>query len=135
MIDNAVRKSHHSNDKTNTDTNMSISTENDITAAVAKQLREEAGLTQAEFWTGVGSNQSSGHWFEGGRRKSIPRPIRMLIFLRHVAKMPVNVGELGGAQEAIEAGEVVAALRAKRDALEADKLARELARKTKLKSA
>lgn len=106
---------------------MNIRTEHDITPETAKHLRAQSGLNQREFWTSVCSNQSSGHWFEGGKRKTIPRPIRALIFLRYVAKLPIDVSSPEAAQAAIGAGKEVEALNAAREARAADKRARELA--------
>lgn len=114
---------------------MDITTENDITPEAAKQLRMASGLTQRAFWTSVGSNQASGHWFEVGKRKSIPRPIRTLIFLRYVAKIDLDVSTPEGASAMVRAGlELSAKLeaeRAKAAAEEAARIAREAAKKVK----
>ncbi|ACR15002.1 hypothetical protein BcepIL02_gp09 [Burkholderia phage BcepIL02] len=114
---------------------MDIKTEKDITPEVAKQLRVGSGLTQRAFWCSVGSNQASGHWFEVGKRKSIPRPIRTLIFLRYVANIDLDVSTIGGAMSMIRIGrEISARLEAERAAAaatEAQRIADEAARKAK----
>lgn len=114
---------------------MDIRTEKDITAEVAKSIRLQSGLSQREFWESVGSNQASGHWFESNKRKGVPRPIRILIFLRYVAKIAVDVSQEESASWAVKAGREfharVEALRAEAQAQEAQERAIELARKVK----
>lgn len=101
-----------------------IQTEQDITPEVAKTLRVASELTQREFWGSVGSNQASGHWFEVGKRKNIPRPIRTLIFLRYVARIDLDVSTPGGAAAMIRIGrEISAKLEADRTAALAEKAA------------
>lgn len=114
---------------------MEINIEKDITPEVAKALRLASGLTQRAFWVSVGSNQASGHWFEVGKRKSIPKPIRMLIFLRYVAKIALDISTPDGAAAMIRAGHELSvkleAERAKAAAEEANRIAREAAKKVK----
>lgn len=107
---------------------MNIQTEQDITPEVASQLRAKSGLSQREFWEGVGSNQSSGHWFENNKRKAIPKPIRSLIFLRHVAHMPVGVSDPAEAATVVRYGAEIAA---KIEAKEAEHIAAMAAQKAK----
>ncbi|MBU9386595.1 hypothetical protein [Burkholderia multivorans] len=111
---------------------MNITTECDITPSVAAALRKSLGLTQREFWGAVGSSQESGHWFETGRRKGIPKPIRILIFLRYIAKVDFDVSTPDSAAVAVRAGMALAAQRAKDEAEEAARRAKDLARKAKL---
>lgn len=114
---------------------MNIRTERDITSAVALELRKASGLTQSDFWEGVGSSQGSGHLFEKDRRKNIPKPIRTLIFLKHVAGMPVDVGTEDGAASVVRYGQEVAAKieaeRAEQLAAQATRAAREAQKKVK----
>jgi hypothetical protein len=114
---------------------MNVKTEQDITPEVALELRNQSGLSQREFWEGVGSNQSSGHWFENNKRKSIPKPIRTLIFLRHVAHMPVSVSDEDSAAAVVKYGTEVAAKieaeRLKEAAAEAERKAKEAQQKVK----
>lgn len=118
---------------------MNIQTESDITPEVALTLRKLSGLTQTEFWEGVGSNQGSGHLFEGGKRKGIPKPIRRLIFLKHVAGMPVDVSTPQAASLVVKHGKEVAAKiemeRATEAAQEAARAAKEAQQKVKRLSA
>lgn len=101
---------------------MKIQTEKQITTDVARTLREQSGLTQKSFWESVGSNQTSGHWFETGKRKGIPRAIRMMIFMRYVAMLPFDFSTPDGAQAAVSiANEINAKLEAALAALEVKK--------------
>ncbi len=115
---------------------MEIRTEKDITPEVAKHLREASGMTQREFWEEVGSNQGSGHWFEHNKRKSgIPRPIRTLLFLRHVIGIPLSVNDPDHAAMLAKAAADVArkydAMRAEAEAKEAQRRAKELAKQAR----
>lgn len=114
---------------------MNIKTEQEITPEVALELRTKSGLSQREFWEGVGSNQSSGHWFESNKRKAIPKPIRTLIFLKHVAQMPVSVSDEENATSVRKYGMEVAAKieaeRLKEAAAEAERKAKEAQQKVK----
>lgn len=114
---------------------MNIRTEQDITSTTALELRKASGLNQTEFWEGVGSNQGSGHLFENAKRKGIPKPIRILIFLKHVAGMPVDVGTEESAAAVIKHGKEVAAKieaeRATEAATEAQRIAKEAQQKVK----
>jgi hypothetical protein len=110
-----------------------IQTEKDITPEVAKQLRIKSSLTQRVFWESVGSNQASGHWFEVGKRKNIPRPIRALIFLRYVAGLDFDLSNALDAARVIKIGKEIAAkleaARADAAAKEATRVAQEAARR------
>ncbi|AOJ09626.1 hypothetical protein WS71_20115 [Burkholderia mayonis] len=110
---------------------MKIAAECDITPSAAADLRKTLGLTQRQFWGSVGSSQESGHWFETGRRKGIPRPIRILIFLRYIAKLEFDVSTPDAAESVVKVGgEIsakIAAQRAENDAKVAAQRARELA--------
>jgi len=114
---------------------MNLKVESDITPDVARQLRADANLTQREFWSSVGSNQASGHWFEVGKRKRIPKPIRMLIFLRYVAKFEIEVDNPSTAAVLVRVGNEISAKldaqRAEEEAREAANRAREAQRKVK----
>lgn len=114
---------------------MDITTENDITPEVAKQLRLDSSMTQRAFWSSVGSNQASGHWFEVGKRKCIPRPIRTLIFLRYVAKIDFDVSAPTSAAAMLRIGREISAKleaeRAEAEAKEATRKAKEAARKAR----
>jgi hypothetical protein len=114
---------------------MSIKTEVDITPEASRKLRTDAKLTQREFWESVGSNQASGHWFEVGKRKRIPKPIRMLIFLRYVVGLEFVLDNEVSASSLIKIGEElsakIAAQRAAEAATQANEVARQAARKAK----
>jgi hypothetical protein len=112
-----------------------IRTEQDITPEAARELRIAASLTQRKFWGSVGSNQTSGHWFEVGKRKSIPKPIRILIFLRYVAGLDMEVSTPSGASTLMHISREINAriecARAEEAVKEATRIAKEAARKAK----
>jgi len=107
---------------------MNVRLETEITPEIAKQLRLDSNLTQREFWSAVGSNQASGHWFEVGKRKRIPKPIRMLIFLRYIAKFEINLDDPITAGALVRIGNEISA---KLDAERAEAEAREATRRAK----
>jgi transcriptional regulator with XRE-family HTH domain len=78
---------------------MHIPTEKEITGVVAKQLREDAGLTQKEFWCPLGLTQSGGSRYEQG--KAIPMPTRILIFAAYVAGIRLNASTAAGAAQLV----------------------------------
>ncbi|CAB3972263.1 MULTISPECIES: hypothetical protein [Burkholderia] len=110
---------------------MKIAAECDITPDAAADLRKTLGLTQRQFWGSVGSSQESGHWFETGRRKGIPRPIRILIFLRYIARLEFDVSTPDAADAVVKVGTEIsakiAAQRADDEAKVAARRAKELA--------
>lgn len=114
---------------------MNVKVEAEITPDVARQLRHDANLTQREFWSSVGSNQASGHWFEVGKRKRIPKPIRMLIFLRYIAKFDIAVDNPDIADVLTRIGNEISAKleasRAEEAAKEANRAAKEAARRVR----
>lgn len=112
---------------------MDIKTEQDITPEAARHLRKRAGLTQLEFWESVGSTQGSGQFFETGKRKGIPKPMRILIFLRYVAQIDLNVSDPREADAVVKLGRAMhakkEAFRAKLAAQQAEQEAKALAAK------
>lgn len=114
---------------------MDIKTEKDISPATVLELRKLSGMTQTEFWEGVGSNQCSGHLFESGKRNSIPRPIRRLIFLKHVAGWPIDASTQEKAAAVVKYGKEIAAKieaeRAAEAAAEAARVAKEAQQRAK----
>lgn len=85
---------------------MNIRTEQQITGAVAKALREQAGESQTTFWKSVGLTQSGGSRYEGGQ--TIPKPIRMLVFIRYVAGLKINPSTPEGAKQILELANIKA---------------------------
>lgn len=63
-------------------------TEKDITAEVAKSMRQGLGLTQRSFWEPLGVKQSVGHRYETDTR--IPRSVRILLVARYVAGLTLD---------------------------------------------
>lgn len=89
---------------------MDIRTEQDITSAAARFLREKAGQSQKAFWAKIGITQSGGCRYESGA--NIPRPVRTLIFLNHVANIEIDASSEIGAQALIRLGKLQASERA-----------------------
>lgn len=60
------------------------------------ELRKSTGLTQAQFWVGVGKTQSAGSRYENGR--SMDGPTEKLVDAVHVSKIitPEQLKKLGG---------------------------------------
>lgn len=69
---------------------MEIATEKDITGEAAYVLRKRLKLTQAAFWASVGMTQASGCRYEADRSRKIPRPTRILMFVRYVAELEID---------------------------------------------
>ena len=74
---------------------MNIKPEN-ITGAVALEIRKAKGLNQAEFWGPIGVTQSGGSRYESGR--SIPKPVRLLLAIAHGDKPLRVVAKIRGEQ-------------------------------------
>lgn len=72
-------------------------TEKDITAPVAKSLREAAGLTQTAFWEPVGVKQSVGCRYENDI--PIPQPVRILLVANYVGGLSINASTQEGVDE------------------------------------
>lgn len=62
---------------------MNITNEQEITGAVAAEIRAAAKLSQHKFWPTVGSTQPSGCRYEAGTWP-IPKAVRLLVYLRYV---------------------------------------------------
>ena len=73
-------------------------TEPEITGAVARELREKAGLPQTTFWKPLGVHQSSGCKYESGV-SLIPKPVRILLVARYVAGLTIDAGTEDGVAE------------------------------------
>lgn len=83
-----------------------IASEKEINGAAAKALREDAGMTQKEFWNSMGLTQSGGSRYEQGHR--IPRPIRILIYTMYVAGIKVDATSKGGTDQLIRLAQLQA---------------------------
>lgn len=62
---------------------MHIKNEQEITGAVAAEIRAAEKMPQHKFWQAVGSTQSAGCRYEAGT-SPMPKPIRLLVYLRYV---------------------------------------------------
>lgn len=80
---------------------MAINNEDEITGDVARALREAAGLPQNRFWGAIGVNQTSGHRYETGniKRDRIPRPVRILLYIKYVIGLPIDCNNPNWATE------------------------------------
>ena len=68
---------------------MQITKPEQIDGKVALALRKSMGESQTEFWGRVGVAYKTGSTYETGRF-GVPRPVRILLFLRCVAKVPLD---------------------------------------------
>lgn len=82
-------------------------TEKDITASVARQMREDAGLSQKAFWEPLGVQQSVGCKYE--QDVKIPRSVRILIVARYVVGFKIDAGSQDGVQELAKLGKIQSA--------------------------
>ena len=69
---------------------MNVKSEQDITGAVAAEIRATEKLPQHKFWQSVGSTQSAGCRYEAGA-SPMPKPVRLLVYLRYVIGIPYDV--------------------------------------------
>lgn len=86
---------------------MGIKTANGVTAKAVRELREDLNMSQSEFWGQFGMTQSGGSRYESGR--VIPKPIRTLIFMKHVARIEIDASTQAGANRLIRLGALQAA--------------------------
>ena len=70
-------------------------TEQQVTGAVARDLREKAGLPQRSFWEPLGVHQSRGCQYESGA-SSIPKPVRILLVARYVTGLHIDASTPDG---------------------------------------
>jgi len=73
-------------------------TEKTITGPIARQLREELGVTQAKFWNPVGVQQSVACRYEQNHAK-LPRSIRILLVATHVSGLKIDTSTPEGVAE------------------------------------
>lgn len=99
---------------------MNITTEQQIDGAAAKFLREKTGQSQRAFWKAYGMTQSCGCRYEGGA--PMPKPIRTLIFLTHVAGLQIDASSEEGAAALIRLAKLQASERADEKAVIGEKL-------------
>lgn len=76
---------------------MRISTDQDITGEIARQMRRARGLSQPAFWGPVGVRQPAASYYENGR--AIPASVRKLLFIRYVAGIEHDPQTKPGADE------------------------------------
>lgn len=74
---------------------MNIKTEQDVTCEAAKKLREELKMNQVDFWAALGVAQSSGCFYENGRK--MPKQVKRLLFSTYVANLPIDASTPEGA--------------------------------------
>jgi predicted transcriptional regulator len=79
-------------------------TEKDITAEVARKLRENAGLTQRAFWEPLGVQQSVGCRYE--KDIEIPKSVRILLVARYVSGMTIDAATHDGVAELTKLGAI-----------------------------
>ena len=79
-------------------------TEKEITGALARQLREEAGLTQTAFWEPLGVKQSVGCRYESDI--PIPQAVRILLVAHYVSGIKIDAGTHEGVAELTRLGAI-----------------------------
>ena len=79
-------------------------TEKDITGAVARKMREDAGLTQTAFWKPLGVKQSVGCKYE--QDVQIPHAVRILIVAHYVSGIKIDAGTQEGVAELARLGAI-----------------------------
>lgn len=89
---------------------MDIKTDKDIDGRAVRHLREKAGLSQKSFWNPLGLTQSGGCRYENGA--PIPKPVRTLVFMAHVAGLSIDASSPEGAQSLIRLAHLQASERA-----------------------
>lgn len=85
---------------------MNIKTEKGIDAVAARHLRETSGLTQKAFWGQIGITQSGGCRYENGGE--IPKPVRILLYVIHVAGLKIDASTEEGAADLMRLGKLQA---------------------------
>lgn len=53
-----------------------------------REIRQNLGMNQSEFWSSIGVTQSGGSRYESGR--SIPRPVQALLRLVHIEHVDID---------------------------------------------
>ena len=99
---------------------MNITTEQQIDGQAAKFLREKAGQSQRAFWGAYGMTQSCGCRYENGAE--IPKAIRTMIFLIHVAGLDIDATTEEGAASLIRLAKLQASEQAEEKAVIGEKL-------------
>ena len=79
-------------------------TEKDITGAVARKLRETAGLTQTAFWEPIGVKQSVGCRYESDI--PIPQAVRILLVAHYVSGVKIDAATHDGVAELAQLGAI-----------------------------
>lgn len=79
-------------------------TQKDITGAVARRLREEAGLSQAAFWKPLGVKQSVGCRYEAAN--TIPQAVRILLVAHYVSGVKIDAATHEGVAELARLGAI-----------------------------
>lgn len=72
-------------------------TEPEITGAIARKLREDAGMTQAAFWRPLGVQQSVACRYEQGA--DMPKAVRILLVARYIGGMRIDAETTEGVAE------------------------------------
>lgn len=80
-------------------------TENEITGAVARSIRQELKLSQSAFWKPLGVQQSVGARYEGGY-SDIPQAVRILIVANYVANLRLDTSTHDSVKELKALGQV-----------------------------
>lgn len=80
-------------------------TESDITGQIARQLREELGLSQREFWVPLGVLQSVGCRYETADIP-VPASVRILLVTRYCGGLMIDAATPEGVAELARLGSI-----------------------------
>lgn len=67
-----------------------MKTVDEVTGQKMREVRQAMKMPQHQFWPAVGVSQPSGARLETTYSDSIPEPVRILLFARYVAGLPVG---------------------------------------------
>lgn len=76
---------------------MDIQTDRDITGQKIRDIRSAAGMSLKDFWGVFGICPAGGSRYETGEKR-IPKHVRPLLFIRHVAGLSIDTSTVDGAR-------------------------------------
>ena len=79
-------------------------TQDDITGPMARDLRKQRGMTQAQFWNPVGVQQSVACRYESGA--DMPDAVRILLVATYVGGLTINTSSSDGVADLARLGSI-----------------------------
>lgn len=80
-------------------------TESQITGSVARELRQQLGISQKAFWNPLGVTQSVSSRYEASVAE-IPKPVRILLVANYVAGVKIDAATSEGLEELSRLGSI-----------------------------